>query len=70
MLLALLDYIKKEKLVSSRQLAREFQVDETALEPMLNIWVQKGAIKQCLNQSQCKSSCMQCKSPPRYYQIN
>ena len=60
MLLQLRDYIRREHMVSMQQLTREFHVDESALQPMLDIWVQKGAIIPHQNDKACQSSCSRC----------
>ena len=46
MLLALRDYITKEKHVSLEQLTRAFRVDKTALQPMLSVWILRGVIEE------------------------
>lgn len=70
MLIELRDYIHQQGLVSSQQLAREFQIDEKALTPMLAIWLKKGVIQECNAQSpSCSSGCGGCKSTPTYYQM-
>ena len=45
MLLQIRDFIQREQVASTQQLAREFHIDEKALQPMLDIWVNKGVIK-------------------------
>lgn len=68
MLLQICDYIRREHIVSTQQLSREFQLDLAALQPMLDIWVRKGIITQCKQSPQCKSTCFKCRTPPQYYQ--
>lgn len=69
MLLALEAFIKREKIVSTQQLAREFSLDVQALLPMLQKWVQKGVIGKCNVQSACKSACFRCdKQAVEYYE--
>lgn len=69
MLVQLLDYIRKQGVVSTQQLSRFFHIDEAALQPMLNIWINKGAIKPCETSSSCKTSCFKChKTTPVYYE--
>lgn len=69
MLLQIRDYILREKVVSTQQLVREFHIDLPALQPMLDIWVNKGAIKKCQEQANCQSSCFKCRTQPHeYYQ--
>ena len=54
MLLKLRDYIQRKRVVSTQQLAREFCVDEQALEPMLAFWVRKGSIQRCQDSATCE----------------
>ena len=69
MLLQIRDYIQREQVVSTQQLSREFHVDEQALQPMLDIWVQRGMIRQCEEKAACKSSCFRCnQNAPIFYQ--
>lgn len=70
MLLQIRNYIRRERVVSSQQLSREFQIDLAALQPMLDVWINKGVISKCRQESQCKSSCFKCRTPPEYYQIS
>ena len=49
MLIALRDYIKHYKLVSSEQLTREFKIAMEALEPILDIWITKKIISKIKN---------------------
>jgi hypothetical protein len=69
MLLQIRDYIRREHVVSNQQLAREFHVDLAALQPMLDVWLRKGVISLCQQNSACKSACFKCRTPPVYYQI-
>lgn len=69
MLLQLRDFIQRERIVSTQQLAREFRIDEQALQPMLALWVSKGVIQLCQQQSNCHGGCARCTSnTPDYYQ--
>ena len=68
MLLQIRNYIRRERVVSSQQLSREFQVELTALQPMLDVWINKGVISKCTQNTQCKSACFKCRTPPEYYQ--
>ena len=68
MLLQIRDYICREGIVSTQQLTREFRLDLPALQPMLDLWIRKGAIKKCQEKTQCKSACFKCRTPPEYYQ--
>lgn len=69
MLLELRDFIRREKLASTQQMARALQVDEDALKPMLEFWLRKGLIKKCQEQAACGRRCSSCKIPPDYYQL-
>jgi len=70
MLLNIRDFIQREHVVSTQQLTREFHIDEEALQPMLNLWVNKGVIRQCQKQTTCKSSCLGCNtSAPVFYEF-
>jgi hypothetical protein len=69
MLLELVEFISREKTVSTQQLVREFRVDKEALLPMLHWWVRKGKIRLCERKASCKSSCFRCKPESfEYYQ--
>lgn len=70
MLLQLRDFIHREQVVSTQQLSRAFHVEEQALQPMLDIWVRRGVIRQCDEKTACQSSCFRCSShAPRFYQF-
>ena len=69
MLLILRDFIQREQVVSTQQLAREFHIDEQALQPMIDILVKKGAIKPCHEKAGCQSVCAGCKTNvPVFYE--
>ncbi len=69
MLLQIRDYICREGVVSSQQLAREFRLDLPALQPMLDLWIGKGVIRKCQEKANCQSTCFKCRSDsPEYYQ--
>jgi hypothetical protein len=68
MLLQIRNYIRREQVVSTQQISREFQLDPTALQPMLNVWLRKGIISKSTHSSSCKSACFKCQTPPEYYQ--
>ena len=71
MLLQIRDYIQREHVVSTQQLAREFHVDDEALQPMLAIWLRRGVIRQCQEKVACKSSCFRCGTKaPVYYEFS
>jgi hypothetical protein len=60
MLLQLRDYIQRERVVSLQQLMRTFRVDESALMPMLELWVKKGAILPHRQMKACSNPCSRC----------
>lgn len=60
MLLQLRDYIRRENVVSVQQMSREFRVDPSALQPMLDFLVQKGIISPNQNTPGCQSTCSRC----------
>jgi hypothetical protein len=69
MLLQIRDYMRREKVVSTQQLSREFLIDSSALKPMLDLWVNKGLILKLQEKAKCQSSCFKCPSKvPEYYQ--
>lgn len=68
MLLQIRDFIYREGVVSTQQLSRKFHLDLTALQPMLDLWVRKGAIRKCQGGANCKTACFKCRTPPDYYQ--
>lgn len=70
MLIALHRFIKKEGVVSTQQLIREFAIDEQALKPMLALWLKKGCIIKCRQPLNCGSSCSGCKTAVEYYQCS
>ncbi|MBA2709104.1 MAG: hypothetical protein H0U57_00715 [Tatlockia sp.] len=70
MLLQIRDFLRRERVASNQQIAREFNLDPAALQPMLDFWLQKGLITPCQQKSACQSSCFKCHSLPTvYYQI-
>lgn len=70
MLLQIRDFIQKEQVVSTQLLAREFHIDEFALEPILACWVKRGVIRQCEEKAACKTRCFGCSTnAPVFYQF-
>lgn len=70
MLIKIREYIKQKKMVSNQQIAREFKLELQALQPMLDLWLFKGAIKDLKKPVGCKKPCFNCKIPTLiYYQI-
>jgi hypothetical protein len=69
MLLQIREYLRRERVASNQQIAREFHLDLQALQPMLDLWLNKGVIACCQAKSACQSRCFKCKTPPVYYQF-
>lgn len=70
MLLQIRDYIAREGVVSTQQLSRAFHMDLAALQPLLDLWVRKGAIAKCQTKTGCQSKCFKCTDKtPEYYQF-
>ncbi len=69
MLLKIHEYLRRERIASDQQIAREFGLDLQALEPMLLRWLNKGIISCYQAQTTCQSACFKCKQPPLYYQF-
>ncbi|MBA2650600.1 MAG: hypothetical protein H0U75_13620 [Legionella sp.] len=69
MLIQLRDFIYDGGLVSTQQLTREFHIDDSALQPMLDLLIHKGMIiKIGEPNSDCQTSCFKCrKSTNEYY---
>lgn len=69
MLIQILNYLKREKIATDQQLAREFNLDLSALAPMLDLWVRRGAVICCQEQQSCQQGCVKScqKQRPVYY---
>ena len=67
MLLQIRDYICHHGVVSTQQLERAFQLELHALQPMLDVWMQKQVIDKCQEKTGCQSSCFKCTSTIEYY---
>ena len=63
------DYIKQRQQVSLADIILHFDVDEDAVRPMLEVWINKGKIHRRMATASCGSSCHQCQSatPEIYY---
>ncbi|WED43183.1 FeoC-like transcriptional regulator [Legionella cardiaca] len=69
MLLQIRDFLRRELVASNQQIARQFRIDISTLQPMLDIWLRKGVIECCQEETACQSRCFKCKTqPPIYYQ--
>ena len=67
MLMQILDFLHREKITSNQQIAREFHIEPSALEPMLKRWIEKGRIALCQNNKGCQSACFKCKANSLLY---
>jgi hypothetical protein len=69
MLLLIREFLRRERVASNQQIARELQIDIHTLQPMLDLWLHKDVIKRCQDTSHCQSRCFKCSNqPPVYYQ--
>lgn len=68
MLLQLRDFIAREGLVSTEQLTRAFQMDLSALQPMLARFVKQGVLALEV-EGGCRQVCGGCKTPVAYYRF-
>lgn len=59
MLLEIRNYLRDQKTVSNQQIAREFNIDISALQPMLDLWECKKVI-QLYKKNNCYSVCNKC----------
>jgi len=69
MLLQIREFIAREHTVSITQLARYFQMDEYAVQPILEILIRKKIIRVAVQAKSCHNSCHKCPTnTQRYYQ--
>lgn len=69
MLLQICDFVRREGVVNTQQLTREFRLDLSALHPMLELLVRRGLIQRCQDQTSCQSTCFKCQNQLiEYYQ--
>ena len=61
-------YIKKQGIVSLKELAMHFQMIPEALEPIIERLIVRFDIREAA-QSACKELCQDCESP-RYFEAN
>lgn len=70
MLIKICDYIRRHHVVSNQQIAREFNIDIQALQPMLDWCLRQGIVIVWQKQASCKKSCFKCNPPALlYYQV-
>lgn len=67
MLLPIRDFLQKEKIASLQHLARVFHVDEQALQPMLDVWINKRVIELLTEKVGCRSACYRCNSSAKIF---
>ena len=60
MLLQIREFMAREQTASITQLARYFQIDEQALQPMLDIWIRKKIIIISGQSKNCHNPCYKC----------
>lgn len=70
MLFKLRDYILREGVVSSQQLSRAFHVERSALQPMLDFWINKGIISTHQPKQVCQSPCPSCHVSPVVFYVS
>lgn len=70
MLVAIREFIKRYRVVSTEQLTREFRLAQDALMPMLTIWVNKGLIRKLSAETNCGAcrSCLPKRTTSEYYE--
>lgn len=70
MLIDMIAYIQKEKIVSLEMLSRAFKIQTDALVPILNRLIQKKWIYALTNQPRCQTTCGGCQvKPMSYYSV-
>lgn len=71
MLVQIRDFIHREGIASNQQIARFFNLDTEALEPMMSFWIKKNLIAICSGDNKpgsgCKSACFRCKPAKLVY---
>lgn len=65
MLAAIREFIQEQKIVTETQLLRQFNIEFSALEPMLAILEQRQEIAK-MEQDVCQKQCQDCESPHYY----
>jgi hypothetical protein len=60
MLLQICEFMQREKIASNQQIARAFQLDIAALEPMLAMCLRKGMLSYAAAPSSCQQRCTKC----------
>lgn len=65
MLSVIRDYIQQEKCVSQEQLCREFDMSDSAIEPILQLLVERNEIHK-IEGDLCGTRCQDCAGPIYY----
>lgn len=65
MLAAIREYIAHQHLVTENQLILQFNIEQSALLPMLELLIQRQEI-HIIEQDACKKQCQDCESPIYY----
>lgn len=60
-LLEIKAYLMRVKMASMTSLMSYFNCDADRLRNMLNHWIRKGCVRQCLNKPACGKTCAECK---------
>lgn len=54
-------YLMQVKIVSLASISVYFNVEPNLMRDMLNHWIRKGCVKQCLRTNSCGTKCVKCK---------
>jgi hypothetical protein len=60
MLLQVYNYLKQAHIASNQQMARALRMEVTALQPLLDFWLNKGAFHALEEKKECNTSCLGC----------
>ena len=63
------NYIQQRQQVSLADIINHFDVDEQAVRPMLEVWINKGKIHRKMSTASCGSSCSQCQTASTEFYI-
>ena len=58
--IAIRRYLQQRKMATLHDIAAHFQMDKSAVKPMLEIWIQKGKVKKHNNNLGCSKGCSKC----------
>jgi hypothetical protein len=65
MLAAIREYIAHQHMVTENQLVLQFNLEQSALSPMIELLIQRQEI-QIIESDACKKQCQDCESPIYY----